>query len=103
MDRRRSAQRGGPNVGLKHHFLAGSALALLCAPAAFAQAAPAEVAASAASQTTIGEVVVTARKREERLKDVPIAVTAVTQETIDRQQINQVKDIAAFAPGLTIN
>jgi len=59
--------------------------------------------ASTATQTTVNEVVVTARKREERLKDVPIAVTAVSAEMLQREQIYQVKDIAAYAPGLNIN
>ena len=58
---------------------------------------------STAPQTTVNEVVVTARKREERLKDVPIAVTAVSAEMLQREQIYQVKDIAAYAPGLNIN
>ncbi len=58
---------------------------------------------STTPQTTVNEVVVTARKREERLKDVPIAVTAVSADTIQREQIYQVKDIAAYAPGLNIN
>ena len=49
------------------------------------------------------EVIVTARKREERLKDVPIAVTAVSADTLQKEQIYSVKDIAAFAPGLNIN
>jgi iron complex outermembrane receptor protein len=59
--------------------------------------------ASTTPQTTVNEVVVTARKREERLKDVPIAVTAISADTLQREQIYQVKDIAAFAPGLIIN
>ena len=58
---------------------------------------------STAPQTTVNEVVVTARKREERLKDVPIAVTAVSAEMLQREQIYQVKEIAAYAPGLNIN
>jgi len=58
---------------------------------------------STTPQTTVNEVVVTARKREERLKDVPIAVTAVSAEMLQREQIYQVKDIAAYAPGLNIN
>lgn len=48
------------------------------------------------------EIVVTARKREERLQDVPIAVTAVTAETLEREQINSVREIAQFTPGLNI-
>src|SRR5579875_583502 len=78
----------------------------LPAGAAFAQAVPAanpSVGKQAVGPVAVGEIIVTARKREERLKDVPIAVTAVTAETLVRQQINQVKDIAAFSPGLTIN
>ena len=71
----------------------------LVAPAAV----HAQTASSGAQSTAVGEVVVTARKREERLKDVPIAVTAVTADTIQREQIYQVKDIAAYAPGLNIN
>ena len=58
---------------------------------------------SSTTQTTVNEVVVTARKREERLKDVPIAVTAVNADMLQREQIYQVKDIAAYAPGLNIN
>jgi iron complex outermembrane receptor protein len=49
------------------------------------------------------EIVVTARKREERLQDVPISVTAVSGETLENQQINSVREIAAIAPGLNIN
>ncbi len=78
----------------------------LTAGAALAQAVPAAnsaVGREAVGPVAVGEIIVTARKREERLKDVPIAITAVTAETLARQQINQVKDIAAFSPGLTIN
>ena len=63
----------------------------------------AQSTAAAAAPKGDGEVIVTARKREERLKDVPIAVTAVSADTLQREQIYAVKDIAAFAPGLTIN
>ena len=71
----------------------------LVAPAAV----HAQTASNGAQNTAVGEVVVTARKREERLKDVPIAVTAVNADMLQREQIYQVKDIAAYAPGLNIN
>ena len=71
----------------------------LVAPAA----AHAQSKGGDAQATSVNEVVVTARKRDERLKDVPIAVTAVTADTIQKEQIYQVKDIAAFVPGLNIN
>lgn len=83
------------------NILAGSAAIIALIPAAaLAQTAP---AATPTASTDVGEVIVTARKREERLKDIPIAVTAVSGDTIEREQIYAVKDIAAFAPGLTIN
>jgi len=76
-----------------------AASALLSGGAAVAQTA----APAASGGTEVGEVIVTARKREERLRDVPIAVTAVSAATLEREQILSIKDIAAFAPGLTIN
>src|SRR6478672_4272677 len=77
----------------------GTAALALSAGGAFAQEAPAQT--DEASQ--LGDVIVTARKREERLQDVPIAVTAVTGETLEREQINLVKDVAALTPGLNIS
>lgn len=50
-----------------------------------------------------GDIIVTARQRQESLKDVPIAVTAISGDAIKQQQILAVKDIAAYAPGLNIN
>jgi iron complex outermembrane recepter protein len=52
---------------------------------------------------SIGEVVVTARRRTEPLQDVPIAVTSLSGLQLQERQIVSVKDIAALAPGLNIN
>lgn len=49
------------------------------------------------------EIVVTARKREETLKDVPIAATAVSGDLIEKRGLTSVRDIAALTPGLNIN
>lgn len=51
----------------------------------------------------VDEIVVTARKREERLFDVPVAVTAVNAETLEERQFQSVRDIAQVTPGLNIN
>ena len=67
--------------------------------------------ASAQSQTpavqdessALEDVIVTARKRSERLIDVPVAVTAITAETLESRQFTSVRDIAAVTPGLNIN
>jgi len=48
------------------------------------------------------EVIVTATKREESIYDVPIAVTAFTEQTILRQGITDLTDIGKFVPNLNV-
>lgn len=73
----------------------------LSAPGAFAQDAGA-APATGSSATTLDAVTVTARKREETLQDVPVAVTAFTAETIDKLNIEDIGDLDAQVPNLTI-
>jgi iron complex outermembrane recepter protein len=76
---------------------AGATLALLLGNDVFADAP------SAPEQSaTLDEVVVTARKREETLKDVPIAVSAISGDALQAQQFYEVRDVAQVAPGLNI-
>ncbi len=49
------------------------------------------------------DIIVTARQRQESLKDVPIAVTAISGDRLKELQVNTVKDIASYTPGLNIN
>ena len=49
----------------------------------------------------IEEVVVTATKREEPLQDVPIAVTALTEQTLERVGAANFADYALQLPGVT--
>jgi len=59
---------------------------------------------AAAPQTAaLEEIVVTARKREESLQEVPVAVTAFTAESIAARQIQSVNDVARFTPGLVFD
>ena len=59
--------------------------------------------ANAVAEPTASDIVVTARRREERLQDVPIAVTAISGDAIKQQQLVVVRDVAAYTPGLNIN
>ncbi|WP_164096132.1 TonB-dependent receptor plug domain-containing protein, partial [Serratia marcescens] len=47
-------------------------------------------------------VKITARKREESLQDVPVAVTALTAEQLERLAIKDLGDLQAQVPNLTI-
>jgi len=46
------------------------------------------------------EVIVTARKREERLQDVPVSVAAFSAEQLDARGIVSVRDLGTSVPGL---
>lgn len=86
----------------KLNFTASTAVlaALLVATPAYAQDA-AEGAAS--DESDEGIIVVTARKRDETLSDVPIAVTAIDGDTLTARGINSVREAAVLSPGLNIN
>ncbi len=51
---------------------------------------------------TIAEIVVTAQKREQNLQDVPISITAFTETAIVANRIQDVRDLNALAPNLTV-
>ena len=84
-------------------------VALLCGCAAvpaFAQAAPADAPAGApaaaptASAPSADDIVVSGAKwRNERLRDVPISITALDQETLQKSGVTNTLDIARLYPG----
>ncbi len=76
-----------------------SALAF-AAPAFADEQAPA--AAGASAQNSIGDIVVTARRREESSLKVPVSVTAFGAETLRNKSINTPEDLIAHTPGLTL-
>ena len=72
--------------------------------AAFAQATNDTEAESGAEEDRgrIQTILVTARKTEEDLSDVPISVTAIGREEILAANLEDIRDVAAFTPGLVI-
>ncbi|MDT9597374.1 TonB-dependent receptor [Sphingosinicella rhizophila] len=63
--------------------------------------ASSQVIAEEASETASQEIVVTASRREERLRDVPAAITAITGETLENQGVTSFRDYASLVPGLS--
>ncbi len=57
---------------------------------------------SANSANVLGEVVVTAQFREQRLQDTPLAITAVNAATLAARGQTSVYEIAAQAPNVTL-
>lgn len=83
-----------------------AALALTCsATEAAAQAtspAPNDAADGQESQeASPTEIVVTAQRRQERLQDVPLAVSALSAEEIQNSRIENVQDLEERVPSLT--
>ena len=73
------------------------------APAAMAVAAPvAAQEAVAASEDSGSDIIVTARRRDERLIDVPIAVTAISGAALEARGAIDLTDIQSVAPNVTL-
>ena len=81
-------------------LLAGAAICAIPSYG-FAQTTEEEQAAAANAQATeVGEVVVTAQRRAERLQDVPIAISTATAEEVEAMGITQTTDLTRITPGL---
>jgi len=82
-------------------YLSLAIASALLTPAAWAQeSAPA--GQPSAQATTLDKITVTSRKREETLQEVPIAVTAFTAEALDRMAVEDLSDLDALVPNLTV-
>ncbi|MCH8867805.1 MAG: TonB-dependent receptor [Proteobacteria bacterium] len=51
----------------------------------------------------LDEIIVTATKREENIQDVPLAITAFTGDFLRDVNLDDIKDLVAFTPGVTGN
>jgi iron complex outermembrane recepter protein len=77
------------------------AVASLCMPvAAVAQAVDGTIAGD---DNSAPEIIVMARKRQENLVDVPLAVSIVASEQLERDQIYNLTDLARTTPALEIS
>ena len=75
---------------------------LLSSFAASAFAAPSAFAQDAAETIDDGTIIVTARRREESLIDVPIAITAIGGAQLERSGAIDITDVANIAPNVTL-
>lgn len=82
-------------------LMAASTLATLLAWSGVAAAQDDQAATKANQSTMVQELVVTAQKREQRLQDVPLSITAVTGEDISRRGVTSLIDLQYSVPGLS--
>ena len=83
---------------LRKSLMFGTGLAgfVLTPTQTFAQTEPVE------DNAGLEEIVVTAQKREQSLQDVPIAVTAINEASLEANRIVTVADLSGIAPNVTV-
>ncbi|AEG51218.1 TonB-dependent receptor [Sphingobium chlorophenolicum L-1] len=80
------------------HYLAATCAALFVSAPAIAQ----DEARPQAESVSIGDIVVTARRRDEALQDVPISVSAISGEQLSRSGVTDVQGLQYRTPSLSI-
>jgi len=73
---------------------------LLLATAASGAEAPDDLAALSLEE--LGDIKVTAQKREENLQQVPISIIAVSGQTLERASVRDIKDLPRLVPNFSV-
>ncbi|QTH23930.1 TonB-dependent receptor [Rhizorhabdus wittichii] len=89
-------------IRTKSICLTSAGFLALCFTAMGAAAQAAASADATSVETGSGEIVVTASKREQKLRDVPSAITVLGGDTLAHLGVRSVRDYATLTPGLTI-
>ena len=84
---------------IRRVLLVSAATGILAAVPARAQ----DAADAGASQPAEGEIIVTAQRRGESLNQIPMAVQAVTAETLKDLRVTDVRDLTTVAPSFTVS
>ncbi len=96
----------GARLSVRRLLLLSASVAALSGSAYAQTPAPAEPAQTARITTSGGsgleQVVVTARRRSERLQTVPVAITALSTKELERKGITSTNDLARAVPSLTV-
>jgi len=79
-------------------LFATTALTAALPTVAFAQAAPTD----GANAEDTGEIIVNARRADERLQDVPVSVQAISGDKLEKLAVTSADELSKLAPGLTL-
>lgn len=86
-------------------ILSATALVGVWGTPGFAQTAPAEASADNPADPSaegLETIVVTGTRRSVSIQDAPINIAAVTADSLKRDHIDDVRSLAAFTPGITV-
>ena len=90
--------RGVEPARLRQGLLCASAIALALSGGGAARAAE----PPSRETSALEEVIVTARKREESLQNIPVAITAISAKQLDRYALRSIEEISASTPQLSV-
>src|SRR5262245_36948249 len=93
----------GRRFTLRRALLASAAVLGSTVVAVADEAPPAKDTAKDSKETKVERVVVTAQKKSELIRDVPMGVTAITGDQLDRLRATSFSDFVALVPGLSSN
>lgn len=82
--------------------IAATGLALACSGQAWAQDQEQAAEAAPSRPQSLNEIVVTAQKREQRLQDVPVSLTAVSGETLQDLKITDLRSVQSYVPNMAV-
>ena len=85
-----------------HKNLLISAIALALSPAALVHAQDTPEATDSDDAKRFDTIMVTATKREQDIRDVPLALTAFTADTMLRQGVTDLTDVGKFVPNMNV-
>lgn len=95
------ASLGSGHARMFRVLLLSASAATLVAAALPAHAADAAAAATGGGNT-LEEVIVSARKRDENIQNIPVAVTAISAKQLDHYSLRSIEEISANTPQLSV-
>jgi len=102
MDQKGNPEGRAPFAGTKAVLIASFSVGCLCAGTAGGQVPQSsggrQSQPSATDPMQLEEVIVTARRRDESLQQVPIAITAIDRDALERQGVNTLTDLQQLVP-----
>jgi outer membrane receptor protein involved in Fe transport len=92
----------GALMKARNESLRAAVVTTMALATAGALSAQAQETGSSGNERTIENIIVTAQKREQSLQDVPIVVTAVSEQLLQDTGVRDIKDLTLLTPGLIV-
>lgn len=61
-----------------------------------------ETGGATPDDSTNGDIVVTAQRRQQSIRDVPISIAALDQKSLDQKGVRSIADLSRLTPGITL-